>query len=173
MKFTKIDELKESINNLGFWEREIYEFNDIEKQSLNEILDKVLKSDILFETQTWTSYQGSFSEKFEIRANHSYTDEIRLDDIEKLNFKEYETRIDEIKKNEDWGEDLPAFIEFIDKSTNWIVENKYQNEEIFFIDAAKLSQDKLIESNFYCYLYTTVIISFSDSKVIIINHGGD
>ncbi|WP_062055934.1 hypothetical protein [Aquimarina longa] len=173
MEFTKIDEFNESLSHLGFWERFIYKFDSNACNSTTEIIDLIFKSDILFKTEECINYEGLTPKKHEIRTNHCFTDKIRFKDLEKLNFKEYVLRIDEIKKEEDWGVDLPIFIKLIDKSIIWIKENNYQNEQIFFIDSEKISKEKLIDFNYYSYLITTIIISQTDSKIIIINHGGD
>jgi len=172
MKFTQIDKFSESLNHLGFWERLVFEFDDNAKETTKDILDQIFKSDILFETLECVNYKGALPKKYKIRTNHAYTDKIKFNDLEKLNFDDYKLRIEEIKK-EDWGDDLPTFIELIDKSISWIKENNYENESIFFIDTEKLSKDKLIELNYYSYFITTIIISRSNSKILIINHGGD
>ena len=147
MEFIKVDEFIESSNHLGFWERSIYKFDYTSEQSINEILDEIFKSEILFKTDKLTSDEGLSPKEYEIKSNnHFYTDKVGFKDFEKLNFKEYESKIDEIKKEEEWNEEyLTNFKKFIDKSTKWIINNNYQNEQIFFIDSGNISKEKLVK----------------------------
>jgi len=153
MEFIKVDEYIESSNHLGFWERYIYQFDYNPQQSINEILDGIFKSEILFKTEKLTSEQDVLFKEYEIKSNnHSYTDKIEFNDLEKLNFKKYKSRIDEIKK-EKWDEEyLANFIKFFDKSTKWITDNNYQNEQIFFIDSQNITEEKLVEFMYYSYI---------------------
>lgn len=171
--FNKIEEFDEALEYIGFTERKVFQFESDENKTTDEVLSEILKSDIFFKTQKCTDYSESKSRKYEIRTNHAFTDKIKIDDFEKLTFNGLETRIEEIKKEPDWGEDLPIFKKLISNSTNWITVNNYQNEKLYFIYAESISTEKLIDHNYYSYFMTIIIISISDSQVIIINHGGD
>jgi hypothetical protein len=173
MKFTKIEEFDEALEYLGFTERKVYQFESDESKTTDEVLSDILKSEIFFETQNYTDFSEVKSRKYEIKTIHAFSDKIEISDFEKLTFDEFETRIEEIKKEPDWGEDLPIFGKLIANSKNWILENNYQNGQLYFIYAESISKQKLIEHNYYSYFMAIVIISNPDSKVIIINHGGD
>ncbi len=173
MVFNKIEEFEEVHEFLGFTERKIFQFESGEIKTTDEILSEIFKSDIFFETQNCNDYSEGKSRKYEIRTNHAFTDKIRIDNFEKLTFSRFETRIEDIQKEPDWGEDLPIFKKMINNSMNWIKLNNYHNEQLYFIYAESVSKEKLIDHNYYSYFMTIIIISISDSKVIIINHGGD
>ena len=90
-----------------------------------------------------------------------------------MTFEKYELRIKEIKKEPDWGEDLPIFNQLTNKSIKWITRNNYLNEQFYFIYAESVNQEKLIDFNYYSYFMSTIIISIPKTKVMIINHGED
>jgi len=169
--FTKIDEVLEPLESLGFMERKVFQIEGISNQTIDEILSKILKSETFFETHNCTNYEEEKPRYYKVRTNHAFSDKIEISDFENFTFKEYQNRIEEIKKEPDWGEDLPIFNQLINNSKNWIIENGYQNEQIYFINSESIPEEKLIENNYYSYFMTTIIIS--NTKVVIFNHGGD
>ena len=169
--FTKINEIDEIPNHLGFMERKVFQIIGLKDQTNKEILSEILDSEIFFINQKYRNYERVKPEFYQLRTNHAFSDKIEITDFEHLTFSEYQSRIDEIIKDPDWGEDLPIFNQLINRSKNWIIENGYQNEQVYFINSESMTNEKLIEYNYYSYFMTTIIIS--NSKVIIFNHGGD
>lgn len=171
--FNKIEEFDESLENFGFRERKIFQLILNDNKTPDEILSIILESDIFFEVQKHIDYSGDISKNYEVKTHHAFTDKIEITDFEKLNYEEFETRIKEIESESDWGVDLPIFSKLINKTRRWILDNNFQNKQLYFIYANSTSKEKLIEFNFYSYFMTIIIISISDSKVIIIDHGED
>lgn len=171
MKFKEIEKFDE-VHHLGFSEREVYEI-ELTSQNSDEILLEVLKSDIFFDAHNYQDYRNEKVRNYLTRENHAFTDKVELQDFEKLTYSQLEKRISEIEKEDDWGEDLPIFKKWINNSMAWIRLNNYQNEQFYFIYAESIPKDKLIEYNYYSYFMSIIIISISESKVVIINHGED
>jgi len=168
--FKKIETSNEVHQLLGFSERRVYQFDSEKNKSAQQILADILETRIFFEIQMNWNIK---SKKYQYNSYHAFTNKINIDDFEKLNFEELERRIKEIENESDWGEDLPIFCDLINKSKNWIVENNFQNQQIYFLYDHDLSEEKTIAYNYYDYFMTIVIISIVDCKVVIINHGED
>jgi hypothetical protein len=169
IKFTKIEASFEPLEGLGFKEMKVFEYKS--DKNIEEMLPEVLKAEIFFETQTLVDSRGAKPKPYQVRTNHAFTDKVEITDFAKLTFDELETRIKTIEKEEDWGEDLRIFRTLMNQSKQWIVENNHQEDEIYFIYADEIPEEKLIEFN-YCGYFMSIII-LSDSKVVIFNHGAD
>jgi len=172
MKFKEIEKFDE-VHYLGFSERKVYQIELHTSQNLDEILLEILKSDIFFETYNSQNYSNEKVQNYLMRENHAFTDKVELQDFKKLTHSQLEKRISEIEREDDWGVDLPIFKKMISNSMAWIEANNYQNEQFYFIYTGTTPKDKLIEYNYYSYFMAIIIISISESKVVIINHGED
>jgi hypothetical protein len=139
MNFKKINKEFYSLEYLGFVEKEFFEIpENIRALSFDDIFEHLMQSD-------------DFWEKDVTKCKACFNDEIEKDDFEKISFLELKSKINEIKKEEDWGVDLLVFNKLTDNTFSWIEKNNYQNNSFLFIYSEDLDDGKLVELNFFQY----------------------